>query len=307
MTSSRPFAHAPTTIRLGDLEVRRLGFGAMRLPGKDVWGEPDDRERAKTVVRRAVELGIQLIDTSWYYGPHVANRIIAEAIHPYPKDLVIATKLGGKRLPDKSWAGAARPEELRAGCEHDLRELRREALDIVHFRYISRSGVPFLESLGALVDMKREGKIRHLGLSNVGCTEISSALAETPIVTVQNLYNVSGGSGRLAQMAHAQVESPDAVLDLCTEREIAYLPFFPLAVGALGRSHPALDAAAARRDATPAQIALAWLLARSPVMLPIPGTSSPAHLEENWAARHVELTRAEVDAIGNEARAAGDQ
>jgi len=305
MTGTRPFAHGPTTIRLGDLEVRRLGFGAMRLPGKDVWGEPDDRPRAVNVVRRAVELGIQLIDTSWYYGPHVANGIIRDAIHPYPRDVVIATKLGGKRLPDKGWAAAARPEELREGCEHDLRELKREAIDIVHCRYFSRSGVPFLDSLGALVDMQRAGKIRHIGLSNVGVAEIRSALAITPIVTVQNIYNVGGGGGRLAQMTHAVVEGPDDVLALCTELSIAYLPYFPLAVGALGRPHPALDAAAARHGATPAQIALAWLLARSPVMLPIPGTSSPEHLEENWAAREVELTPEEVEAIAANARAAG--
>lgn len=303
MTES--FAHAPATIQLGDLEVRRLGFGAMRLPGDEVWGEPNDRARAERVVRRAVELGVQLIDTAWFYGPHVANRIIRDAIHPYPGDLVIATKLGGKRLPDKGWAGAARPEELREGCEHDLRELRLEAIDVVHLRYMARSGVPFLESLGALLDMQREGKIRHIGLSNVGCAEIESALSQTPIVTVQNLYNVGGGGGRLAQMSHAVVEEPDAVLDLCTERGIAYLPFFPLGVGALGRAHPALDEAAARRDATPAQIALAWLLARSKVMLPIPGTSSPEHLEENWAAREVALSPEEVEAIGAEARAIG--
>ena len=150
------FAHPPDTLRLSDLTVRRLGFGAMRLPGKDVWGEPDDPARARAVLRRAVELGINFIDTAWYYGPFVANRLIAEALHPYPEGLVIATKLGGKRLPDKGWAAAARPEELRAGCEEDLRSLRRERLDIVHMRYISTSGVPFLESLDALIALQRE-------------------------------------------------------------------------------------------------------------------------------------------------------
>src|SRR3954464_15494934 len=145
--STTAFGHAPSTIRLGDLEVRRLGFGAMRLPGKDVWGEPDDPERARSVLKRAVDLGVRLIDTAWYYGPFVANRLIAEALHPYPHDLVIATKLGGKRLPDKGWAAAARPEELRQGCEDDLRTLKRERLDVVHLRYIGRSGVPLLESL----------------------------------------------------------------------------------------------------------------------------------------------------------------
>jgi pyridoxine 4-dehydrogenase len=306
MPEQRPFAHLPSTIRLGDLEVRRLGFGAMRLPGPDVWGEPDDPARARSVVRRAVELGVQLIDTSWYYGPHVANRIIAEAIYPYPKDVVIATKLGGKRLPDKGWGPAARPEELVEGCEHDLRELRREVIDVVHLRYIGGpyNPVPFLESLDALIELKRVGKIRHIGLSNVSATEVLRALERTPIVTVQNMYNVGGGGGPLAQITHAVVESPDAVLELCTERKIAFLPFFPLAVGALGKPQAALNEAAERHRATPAQIALAWLLARSPVMLPIPGTSSPAHLEENWAARHIALSTEEVERIGREARAA---
>jgi len=298
------FAHLPATIRLGDLEVHRLGFGAMRLPGKEVWGEPDDPARARSVVRRAVELGVQLIDTSWYYGPHVANRIIREAIHPYPKQVVIATKLGGMRRPDKSWGPASSPKELREGCEHDLRELRRETIDVVHLRRVGgpHNPVPFLESLDAMIELKREGKIRHLGLSNVNAREVTMALERTPIVTVQNMYNVGGGGGTLAKMTHAEVESPDAVLELCAEKKIAYLPFFPLAIGALGRPHPALDAVAARHRATPAQIAIAWLLARSPVMLPIPGTSSPEHLEENWAAQHLALSNEEVAQIGASAQ-----
>ncbi len=296
------FAHPPSALSLGDLEVRRLGFGAMRLPGKDVWGEPEDPARARAVVRRAVELGVQLIDTSWYYGPHVANRIIAEALHPYPDDLVIATKLGGKRLPDKGWAPANRPDELREGCEHDLRVLRKEAIDVVHLRAI-RSDVPFDEQLDALIDLRRQGKLRHIGLSNVSAKLVNIALARTEIVTVQNLYNAGGGSGPLARMTHAEVESPDAVLELCEQRKIAFLPFFPLAVGALGRAHPALDETAARHGATPAQIALAWLLARSPIMLPIPGTSSLDHLEENWAARSIELSPDEVGAIAKDAQA----
>src|SRR5258705_8293813 len=155
------FAHQPSTVRLGDLEVRRLGFGAMRLPGKDVWGEPKDPATAHALLKRAIELGMNFIDTAWYYGPLVANRLIVEALHPYPSDLVIATKLGGKRLPDKSWGRAARPEELRAGCEDDLRSLKLERIDVVHLRYIAESGVPFNESLDALIDLKREGKIRH--------------------------------------------------------------------------------------------------------------------------------------------------
>jgi pyridoxine 4-dehydrogenase len=294
---------SPATLRLGDLDVVRLGFGAMRLPGPDVWGEPEDPARAKEVLRRVVALGMNLIDTAWYYGPHVANRLIAETLHPYPKDLVIATKLGGKRLPDKGWAFFGRPEELREGCETDLRELRRDVLDVVHFRYMGKHApVPFTESLDAMIALKKEGKIRHLGLSNVGVTELEIALARTPIVAVQNLYSVAGGSGALARMTHAEVESPELVLEACTTRKIAFLPFFPLGVGALTKPGSAVAAAADRHRATPAQIALAWLLARSPVMLPIPGTSRPEHLEENWAARKIALTPDEVQAIGAAAR-----
>jgi pyridoxine 4-dehydrogenase len=297
------FAHGPATIRLGDLEVVRLGYGAMRLPGPDVWGEPEDPARAHAVLKRVVALGINLIDSAWFYGPHVANRLIAETLHPYPKDLVIASKLGGKRLPNKGWAPFARPEELREGCETDLRELRRDVLDVVHLRYMGKaSPVPFGESLDALIALKKEGKIRHLALSNVGTAELEHALAKTPIVSVQNLYSVSGGAGEAARMAHAEVEAPEAVLDMCTKRGIAYMPFFPLAVGAHAKPAPALAAAAERHRATPAQIALAWLLARSPVMLPIPGTSRPEHLEENWASRTIALTPEEVAAIATASR-----
>lgn len=294
------------TIRLGDLEVQRLGFGAMRLPGKDVWGEPEDPARARAVVRRVVELGMNFIDSSWYYGPHVANRLISETLHPYPKDLVIASKLGGKRTPDKGWAPFSRPEELREGCEHDLRDLRRDVLDIVHFRYIGAPGTaPFMESLDAMIDLKKAGKIRHLGLSNVNAKQLAQALEKTPIVSVQNMFNVGGGSGPLAKMSHAEVAGPEEVLAACEAKGIAYLPFFPLAVGALGKPQPALAAAAEKHGATPAQIAIAWLLARSPIMLPIPGTSSPEHLEENWEARKIVLTKDEVTAIANGSRQDG--
>jgi pyridoxine 4-dehydrogenase len=292
------FAHAPATIKLGDLEVARLGFGAMRLPGKDVWGEPDDPARAKRVLLRAVELGVSLIDTAWYYGPHVSNRLIAEALHPYPKHLVIATKLGGMRTPDKGWGPFARPEQLREGLEHDLSELKLERIDVVHFRFTGAwSGVPFLESLDALIEEKRKGRIRHLGLSNVSPTHLKTALERTDIVTVQNMYTVGGGGGEIAKRMHAEVEDPEGVLDLCTKRGIAFLPFFPLAVGAIGE-RPRVAAIAKERGVSPSQLAIAWLLARSPVMLPIPGTSSVEHLEENWAARSIALTPAEVDAIG---------
>lgn len=299
------FAIGPATIHLGDLEVRRLGFGAMRLPGKDVWGEPDDPARARALLRRVVEVGINFIDSSWYYGPHVSNRLIAEALRPYPDDLVIASKLGGRRTPDKGWAPFSRPEELREGCEHDLRELKRDVLDVVHFRYIGAPGTaPFLESLDAMIDLQTEGKIRHLALSNVNAMQLEQALGKTPVVAVQNMFNVGGGTGALARATHAEVESPELVLAVCEAKGIAYLPFFPLGVGAFGRPHPALSEAASRHGATPAQIAIAWLLARSPVMLPIPGTSSLEHLEENWAARTIALSQDDVASIASAAREA---
>ena len=301
LTRSDGHAHAPATIRLGDLEVQRLGYGAMRLPGKDVWGEPDDPARARSVLRRAIDLGLNFIDTAWYYGPLVSNRLIAEALHPYPRELVIATKLGGKRLPDKGWAAALRPEELRQGAEDDLRTLHVERLDVVHLRFMRASGVPLLESLDALVAMQAEGKIRHLALSNVGVRDIEQALARTPIVAVQNMFNVSGGGGAIAKYTHSEVDDPEGVLDFCTRKNIAYLPFFPLAIGNVAQQKPALAAIADKHRATPAQIALAWLLARSPVMLPIPGTGSVEHLEENWAARRIELSPEEVAAIARQA------
>jgi aryl-alcohol dehydrogenase-like predicted oxidoreductase len=298
-TSTRrdEIAHAPSTLRLGDLEVQRMGYGAMRLPGKDAWGEPDDPARAREVLRRAVDLGIQLIDTAWFYGPLVANRLIAEALYPYPAGLVIATKLGGKRLPNKGWAPALRPEELRKGAEEDLRTLRLERLDVVHLRHMPAAGVPLMESLDALVAMQAEGKIRHLALSNVNVRELEQALARAPIVAVQNLFNVSGGGGAIARHTHSEVDDPAGVLDLCTRKRIAFLPFFPLAVGNVAKDKPVLAVIAERQGASPAQIALAWLLARSPVIMPIPGTSSVAHLEENWAARRITLSPDEVAAI----------
>jgi len=296
-TRSNGDAVAPATIRLGDLQVQRIGYGAMRLPGKEVWGPPDDPARARAVLRRAVELGINFIDTAWYYGPFVANELIAEALHPYPSDLVIATKLGGKRLPDKRWAPALRPEELRRGAEDDLRTLRLERLDVVHLRNMPAAGVPLMESLDALLAMQAEGKIRHLAVSNVNVRELEQVLGRTPIVAVQNMFNVAGGSGAFAQRTHSEVADPEAVLELCARKNIAYLPFFPLAVGAIARHKPILAAIAGKHRASAAQIALAWLLARSPVMLPIPGTTSIEHLEENWSSRRIALSADEVAAI----------
>jgi pyridoxine 4-dehydrogenase len=292
-----PFAHSPSTIKIGDLEVQRLGFGAMQLTGPLVWGEPRDPDAARAVLRRVVELGIQLIDTSWYYGPLVSNRLIAETLHPYRAGLVLATKLGGKRTPDKGWASALSPEELQRGCEEDLRSLKLERIDIVHLRMI-HSDVPFLESLDAMIALQKQGKVRHLALSNVTLEQLQTALARTPIVGVQNLYNVAQGERQLGKLPHASVADQEAVVDLCTARGLAFLPFFPLALpGPAQPPSAALVAVAKRHGVTQSQVAIAWLLARSPSLLPIPGTSSVAHLEENWAARKLKLSSEDIQAI----------
>lgn len=292
------FAHLPATLQLGDIEVHRMGYGAMQLTGPGVWGDPRDPAQARAVLRRVVELGVNLIDTSWYYGPLVANHLIAETLYPYPKGLVLATKLGGRRLPDKSWAAALRPEELRQGCEEDLKSLRLERVDVAHLRWMSHAGVPYLESLEAMIALKNEGKIRHLALSNVSLVELESALQRTPIVGVQNLYNAAAGESRLGKLPHASVADQERILDLCEARGMAFLPFFPLAIpGAPPLENAALSKAAKRHGVGESQIALAWLLARSRALLPIPGTSSLAHLEENVAARALQLEPDEVAAI----------
>jgi aryl-alcohol dehydrogenase-like predicted oxidoreductase len=292
------FSHGPETIWLGDLEVRRLGFGAMRLPGKEVWGEPRDPATAHAVLRRAVELGINFIDTAWYYGPLVANRLIVEALHPYPSDLVIATKLGAKRLADKRWVPAMTPEELREGVDTDLRTLKLEQLPVVHLRWTGEGApISFAEALDVLVEQQKIGKIRHLALSNVTVAQVEEALAKTPIVAVQNVYNLSGHSGPMPGPADSEV-----VLALCEQRRIAFVPYFPLSIGALavGGGSP-LEAVAKRLRCTPAQVAIAWLLARSPVMLPIPGTSKVTHLEENAGSVHVALDQALLDELSGAA------
>lgn len=278
------FAHGPETIKLGDLEVRRLGYGAMRLPGKEVWGEPADPVTAKAVLRRAIELGINFIDTAWYYGPLVANRLIVESLHPYPRDLVIATKLGAKRLEDKSWVPALSVEELRQGIETDLETLKLEQLPVVHLRWVEKAPTTFDEALDVLIDAQRAGKIRHIALSNVTTEQLQKALQKTPIVAVQNLFNLSGHSGPLPGAS-----DPEQVLAMCEQHGIAFLPFFPLAIGALAGGTGLLGATAKRLGCSPAQLSIAWLLARSPVMLPIPGTSKIAHLEENVGAVHLAL------------------
>jgi pyridoxine 4-dehydrogenase len=269
----------------GDLEIRRLGFGTLHLTGPGAWGEPADPDGARALLRRAVDLGVDLIDTADSYGPDVAERLVAQALHPYPEGLVIATK-GGKVRSGPSrhiWPANGRPEHLRAACEGSLRRLRLERIDLYQLHMVDPD-VPVEESVGALADLQREGKIRHVGVSNVTADELARARAVADIVSVQNRYNV------------ADRESND-VLETCESEGLAFLAWQPLAFGALARSESKLDATAAAHGATPAQVALAWVLQRSRALVAIKGTSSIAHLEANLAAGNVRLTAAELDEL----------
>ena len=267
----------------GDLTVRRMGFGAMRLTGQGIWGEPPDRARAHAVLRRAVELGVNLFDTADSYGPEVSERIIAEALHPYPPGLVIATKGGLTRSGPGQWHRNGRPAHLRKACEGSLARLRVERIDLYQLHAVDAK-VPMEDSLGELIKLRSEGKIRHIGLSNVGVDQLQRARALVPIVSVQNRYNLSD-------------RASEDVLQLCARDGLGFLPWYPVGAGDLTRPGGPLDRAARAHGATPAQVALAWLLLRSPVMLPIPGTSSVEHLEENVAAAALSLDDAEMAAL----------
>ncbi len=254
----------------GDLTVNRLAFGAMRITGSGIWGEPEDPEEAKRVLRRAVELGVNFIDTADSYGPDVSERLIGETLYPYPEDMVIATKGGLLRDGPGRWRPDGRPEHLREVCEGSLRRLKVDRIDLYQLHRIDPQ-VPAEESFGVLAELRDEGKIRHVGLSEVSVEEIQQAREILPIASVQNRFNLAD-------------RGSEDVLDFCEREGIGFIPWFPLATGDLARPGGSLDEISARHDATPGQIALAWLLWRSPVMLPIPGTSSVAHLEENIAA-----------------------
>jgi pyridoxine 4-dehydrogenase len=267
----------------GDLEVRRLGFGAMRITGDGIWGPPDDPEEARRLLRRVVELGVNLIDTADSYGPEVSENLIAEAVHPYPEGLVIATKGGLRRTGPGQWPRDARPERLKECCEASLRRLRLERIDLYQL-HSPDPRVPLEDSLGALKELQDEGKIRHIGISNVSREELERARAVVDVVTVQNRYNLTD-------------RHSEDVLEACERDGIGFIPWFPLAIGELARPGGPLDDLASRHDAPPGQLALAWLLARSPVMLPIPGTSSVEHLEENMLAESIELGRSEVERL----------
>jgi pyridoxine 4-dehydrogenase len=281
--TGRPAA-ASGVFRLGgDLPVVRLGFGAMRITGPGIWGEPADRDEAVRVLRRAVELGVNLIDTADAYGPYVSEDLIAEALHPYPAELVIATKGGFTRQGPGAWAPVGRPEYLRQCVEMSLRRLKLERIDLYQLHRIDPQ-VTLEDQLGELAAMRQEGKIRHIGLSEVSVAEIRRARELTEIVSVQNRHNLTDR------------RSQD-VVDYCTAEGLGFIPWHPLAVGELARPGGMLDAAAKEHGVTPSRLALAWLLHESPVQLPIPGTSKVAHLEDNLAAAAIELTAEEVAAL----------
>ncbi len=281
-------AASGTVLLGGDLPVTRMGYGAMRLTGEGVWGEPADRDHAIAVLRRAVELGVDLIDTADSYGPFVAEDLIREALHTGRGDdpyggVTIATKAGLVRTGPGEWHPLGRPEYLRSACEMSLRRLAVERIDLFQLHRIDPA-VPAAEQFGVLADLQREGKVRHLGLSEISVAELEDARSQLAVASVQNRYNLTE-------------RGSEDVLEVCAAADIAFLPWFPVAVGTLARPGGPLDAMASTIGATPAQLALAWLLHRSPVMVPIPGTSSLEHLEENVAAAVLELTPEQMAAL----------
>jgi aryl-alcohol dehydrogenase-like predicted oxidoreductase len=271
----------------GEMTVKRLGFGAMRITGDGIWGEPDDRDECKAVLLRALELGVNLIDTADSYGPYVSEEIIAEALHPYPDGLVIATKGGLVRPGPGRWDPDGRPEHLREACEGSLRRLKLDRIDLYQL-HRPDPNVPYEESVGALKQLQEEGKIRLVGVSNVSTEELARARQIVDVVSVQNRYNLTD-------------RDSEDVLEVCERDGLAFIPWFPLAVGRLAQPGGPLDEIAERHHAKPGQIALAWLLKRSPSMLPIPGTSSVEHLEENVAAAAIDLSADEFQELARAA------
>ena len=273
------------TVRIGDLVVSRLGFGAMRITGRGVWGPPANRAEALRVLRRAIDLGVTCIDTADSYGPGVSEELIAEALAPYGNGLVIATKGGLTRSGPGEWRRDGRPAHLRAACAASLKRLRVDRIELYQL-HSPDPRVPLEDSVGALLDLQREGKIRHIGVSNVDASELAAARRVATIVSVQNRYNLAD-------------RSSEPVLTVCERDGIAFLPWYPLSGGSdAAGTNQALAQVAAKHSATPAQVAIAWLLARSPVMLPIPGTSSVTHLEENLQAAQLRLSAEDCARLG---------
>jgi pyridoxine 4-dehydrogenase len=269
-----PIASAAGTVTVGDLTVNRMGFGAMRITGEGVWGPPADPDECRRVLRRAVELGVNFIDTANSYGPHVSEELIAEALFPYPEGLVIATKAGFARPGPGRWKSDGRPEQIREAIEGSLRRLRVDRIDLYQVHTPDRK-VPYAETVGAFRDLQQAGKVRHVGVSNVNVEQLAEARGIVEVVSVQNRYNLTD-------------RESEPVLEVCDRESLPFIPWFPLATGKLAGA--AIERVATRRGLTPMQVGLAWLLHRSKIMLPIPGTSKVAHLEENTAAAEAELT-----------------
>ena len=274
----------------GKLPIHRLGFGAMRITGKGIWGEPRDHDEVIRVLRRAIELGINFIDTADSYGPEVSERLIAEALYPYPSDLVVATKAGFDRPGPDRWVENGKPEHLRSACERSLRRLRLDQIDLFQLHRIDPK-VPADDQLGTLRDLQKEGKIRYVGLSEVSVAQIEHARKIVPIVTVQNRYSITD-------------QAYNDVLEYCEQAGIGFIPWFPLAAGRLTAPRSAIAKTAAKFKITTSQLALAWLLWRSPVIIPIPGTSQVRHLEENSAAASLKVDGASLRQLGESLRAA---
>ncbi|HWG03322.1 MAG TPA: aldo/keto reductase [Trebonia sp.] len=275
-TTTQPAKASGEFLIGGELPVTRLGYGAMQLTGPGVWGDPKDPAEAVRVLRRAVELGVNFIDTADAYGPFVADRLIKEALHPYPADVIIATKVGHTRQGPGQWTPVGRPEYLRQQAELNLRHLGLEQLPLLQLHRVD-SRVPLEDQVGELEKLREEGKVRYIGLSEVTVDQVKAAQRVAPIATVQNLYNLAN-------------RSAEDVLDYSASSGIGFIPWFPLATGELAKPGGPLEGLATKHDATPSQLALAWLLHRSPAMLPIPGTSSVAHLEDNVAAARIPLS-----------------
>jgi len=290
-TTQRPAEASGTLMLGGDLQVYRLGFGAMRITGEGVWGPPKNKQEALAVLHRALELGINLIDTADSYGPEVSEELIAEALYPYPKGLVITTKGGLLRTGPGEWPQDGSPKHLREALEGSLKRLRLDVIDLYQFHRPDPK-IPFADSVGEVAKMQAEGKIRHVGLSNVTIEQLAQAQKIVPIVTVQNHYNLSR---RVSEQMNEQ--QSEEMVDTCARQGIGFIPWNPLSTGELAQAGSPLEEIAKQRNAQPSQIALAWLLHRSSTMLPIPGTSSVQHLEENAYGATLKLTQEEYNAI----------
>ena len=277
------------------VRVSRLGYGTMRLTGPGIWGEPANRPEALHILKTAIASGVNFVDTADYYGEDITNRLIAEALYPYPSDLVICTKVGATRRPDKSWVPFNTPQNLRTSIDNNLRTLKQDQIQLVHFRVMPTSDVPFAESMEAMFALQQEGKIQHVGVSNVSRAELEAGLALGPIATVENMYGYAQRT--TLRHAHGEDRGGEEVLDLCEQHGIPLIPYFSLQ-NSLSKEDAKLADIASKLNASKAQLNIAWLLHKSPWLLPIFGTCSLAHLEENLQAAHIQLSAEELAYLG---------